>query len=299
MKNHFSLYCVTAVLVLTMTAVGQGPVVVPGNPPLTEETIGRFTEFFEWAFDVQLTNDQEQVLRKYTIDSWTQKKTSDINDVVQIVQQQIELSKLPEDQRHYVRLTIEPELLAQMHRQPNEPMAKWAIAVYEASHKPIANGVPPLTRQGTDAFLESLFFMVGEVSGQQTVPDLKLKDDWARALAANYPNMSAELKQQIAGMPLYASMMRMAWPQLSPEVKARYRAIWAEQLKSLLPAAPRTQAPAAANKAPAGKKSVEEMMAEQNRRHQSYMNMSNSMMDIYKIKFNTQANLGGNSYRYW
>jgi hypothetical protein len=95
MKNHFSLYCVIIVLVLTVSAAGKSPVVVPGSPPLTEETIGRFTEFFEWAFDVQLTNDQQEVLRKYTIDSWTLKKTSDIDDIVQLVQQQIELSKLP------------------------------------------------------------------------------------------------------------------------------------------------------------------------------------------------------------
>ena len=90
----------------------------------------------------------------------------DINDIVQVVQQQIDLAKLPADQRSYVRVKIEPELLAQMKQQPNVPMDRWAPAVYEASHKPIANGTPPLTRQGTDAFLESLFFMVGEVSGR-------------------------------------------------------------------------------------------------------------------------------------
>jgi hypothetical protein len=297
MKTRFSLFCVAAVLVLTISAAGQSPVVVPGNPPLTEETIGRFTEFFEWAFDVQLTNDQRGVLRKYTIDTWTQKKTSDINDVVQVVQQQIDISKFPEDQRRYVRVKIEPELLTQMRQQPNEPMARWALAVYEASHGTIANGTPPLTRQSTDAYLEALFFMAGEVSGQQTVPDQKLKDDWAQALAANYPTMSADLKQQIAGMPLWASTMRMAWPELSGEVKAKYRSLWAGQLKSMLPVA--AQAPVAENKAAGGKKSVAEMMAEQNRRHETAMRTNAWMMDIYKIKFNTQANWGGNPYRYW
>jgi hypothetical protein len=297
MMNRFSLFCFAFVLVLTMSAAGQSPVVVPGNPPLTEETIGRFAEFFEWAFDVQLTNDQLEVLRQYTVDSWTQKKTSDINDVVQLVQQQIDLSKLPADQRSYVRVKIEPDLLAQMRQQPNEPMARWALAVYEASHKPIAAGNPPLTRQGTDAFLEALFFMAGEVSGQQTVPDQKMKDDWAQALVANYSKMSADQKQQIAGMPLYATTMRMAWPELSGDVKAKYRALWAEQLKSMLPSA--AEAPAASNRAAGGKKSVAEMMAEQNRRHQATMRTNDWMMDIYRIKFNTQANFGGNPYRYW
>ncbi|MGC9971853.1 MAG: hypothetical protein ABSE56_14830 [Bryobacteraceae bacterium] len=298
MQTRFSFLCALAVLVATGPGFAQSQVLVQGQPPLTEETVGRFTEFFEWAFDVQLTVEQRQVLRKYTVDSWTQKKTSDMNDVVQLVEQQTELSKLDAQQRGLVRLKLEPELLAQMRNQPNEPMAKWALAVYEASHRAIAPGAPPLTRQSTDAFLDALFFMVGEVSGQQSLPDQKLKDDWAKALAANYPKMTAELKQQIAGMPMQAALLRVAWPALSTEQKTQYRAQWAEQLKTLLPA----QAPAAqASKGAAGggKQSVAEMMAEQNRRHQSYMNMSNAMMDIYKIKFNTLANWGGSPYRYW
>jgi 5-hydroxyisourate hydrolase-like protein (transthyretin family) len=65
-------------------------------------------------------------------------------------------------------------------------------------------------------------------------------------------------------------------------------------LKTVLPA------PAAAKESGgATKKSVAEMMAEQNRRHDSYMSMSNAMMNTYKINFNTQANFSGSAYRYW
>jgi hypothetical protein len=298
MRIPFSLVCALAALVAAGPGFAQSRVLVQGQPPLTEETVGRFTEFFEWAFDVQLTIEQRQVLRKWTVDSWTQKKASDMNDVVQLVQQQTDLSKLDAQQRGLVRLKLEPELLSQMRNQPNEPMAKWALAVYEASHRAIAPGAPPLTRQSTDAFLDALFFMVGEVSGRESVPDQKLKDDWAKGLAANYPKMTAELKRQIAGMPMQAALLRVSWPALSNQQKAQYRAQWAEQLKTLLPAqapAPQTSTAAAGG----GKQSVAEMMAEQNRRHQSYMNMSNAMMDIYKIKFNTLANWSGSPYRYW
>ncbi|HUU06779.1 MAG TPA: hypothetical protein VMZ49_12985 [Patescibacteria group bacterium] len=56
----------------------------------------------------------------------------------------------------------------------------------------VVAGSPPLTRQGTDAFLEALFFMAGEVSGQRSAPEQKTKDNWAQSLAAEYPKMSAE-----------------------------------------------------------------------------------------------------------
>jgi hypothetical protein len=298
MKTRYSQLCAIGILVLAASAAGQSPVVVPGEPPLTEETIGRFTEFFEWAFDVRLTNDQRQVLRNYTVDTWTQQKKSDMDGVVQLVQQQVDLSKLDAEQRRFVRVKIEPELLAEMRKQPHEPMARWALAVYQSSHQAIAAGNPPLTRQATDAFIEALFFMVGEVTGRPDVPDQKLKDDWARALATNYPSMSAELKQQIAGMPLFAAAMRLTWPTLSDGEKAQYRTQWAEQLKPLLPAL--APAPVAAKEAVSGgKRSVAEMMAEQNRRHEAYMSMSNAMMNSYRISFNTQANFSGSAYRYW
>jgi hypothetical protein len=236
------------------------------------------------------------VLRKYAVDAWSEKKKSDMDDVIQVVQQQVELSKLDVQKRALVRVQIEPELLTQMRNQPNEPMAKWALAVYESSHKVIAPGSPPLTRQSTDAFLDALFFMVGEVSGEQSVPDQKLKDDWAKALAANYPKISAELKKQIAGMPLFAAVMQVSWPALSNDQKAQYRAQWAEQLKTILPA----PVPVAAkSSAGAAKMSVSEMMAEQNRRHSAYMSMSDAMTNTYKIDFNTQANMSGSAYRYW
>jgi hypothetical protein len=296
MKTRIALHGVLAVLFAAGSARGQSPVLVPGQPPLTEETVGRFTEFFEWAFDVQLTVEQCQVLRKYAVDAWSQKKKSDMDDVLQVVQQQAELAKLDAPKRALVRAQIEPELLTQMRNQPNEPMAKWALAVYESSHKVIAPGSPPLTRQSTDAFLDALFFMAGEVSGQQSVPDQKLKDDWAGALATNYPKMAAELKQQIAGMPLFAALMRVGWPTLSGDEKAQCRAQWGEQLKTILPA----PAPATAKGSGGGaRQSVAEMMAEQNRRHLSYMNMSNAMMNSYRIRFNTQANFSGSPYRYW
>ena len=89
MKIRFSMLCAATILVLATPAIGRSQTVVAGSPPLTEETIGRFTEFFEWAFDVHVTNVQREVLRKYVVDSWTQKKTKDIGEIVDVVRQQV------------------------------------------------------------------------------------------------------------------------------------------------------------------------------------------------------------------
>jgi serine/threonine-protein kinase len=67
----------------------------------------------------------------------------------------------------------------------------------------------------------------------------------------------------------------------------------------LLPVAVATDPDRLARFQPAGKKSVAQLMAEQNRRHDAHMRMSSTMMDSYKIGFNAQANSIGSPYRYW
>ena len=296
MKKCFSLSCIAAVLILVLLAAGQSQVLVRGNPPLTEEMIGRFAEFFEWAFDVRLTNDQCDVLRKYSVNIWNKQTKSDMDAILNVVQLQIELSKADRKQLAVVRANYEPQVLDSMRKQPNEPMAVWALAVYESSHKVLAAGTPPLTRQTSDAFVEALFFMLGEVQGKRDeVPDVRMKNDWAAALTSAYPRMTDALKQQIAGTPLFIAQMRLSWPTLPEPQKAKYRSAWAEAVKSLLPA----PGPAASNKTPSGKMSVAEVMAEQNRRHQNSMDTSSFMRNIATMCYNTSANFSGNPWRYW
>ena len=296
MKKCFSLFCIAAVLILVLPAAGQSQVLVRGNPPLTEEMIGRFAEFFEWAFDVRLTNDQCDVLRKYSVNIWNKQTKSDMDAILNVVQLQIELSKADRKQLAVVRANYEPQVLDSMRKQPNEPMAVWALAVYESSHKVLAAGTPPLTRQTSDAFVEALFFMLGEVQGKRDeVPDARMKNDWAAALTSAYPRMTDALKQQIAGTPLFIAQMRLSWPTLPEPQKAKYRLAWAEAVKSLLPA----PGPAASNKTPSGKMSVAEVMAEQNRRHQNSMDTSSFMRNIATMSYNTSANFSGNPWRYW
>jgi len=296
MKKSLLLMCAAAALVLTMPAPGRSQVLVPGNPPLTEEMIGRFAEYFEWAFSMRLTNDQCSVLRKYAVDIWKKQSKSDMDSIVGTVQIQIELSKADPKQVAVIQANYEPQALEALRKQPNDPIAVWLLTVYDSSHKVLAQGHPPLTRQVSDAFLEALFFMLGEVQGKRDeVPSAQLKNDMAASLTSSYSRLPDDLKKQMAGMPLFIAQMRLHWPTLAESEKAKYRASWAEAVKTLLPAPTAT----VSNATTGGKMSIAEAMAEQNRRHQMHMNTSNAMMDIYKISFNTQANFSGSSYRYW
>lgn len=305
MNNRNSQFCFVAILLLTLCAAGRAQVIVSGDPPLTEEMIGRFGEFFEWAFDVHLTNDQCNVLRKYSIEIWNKQNKSDMESIVNVVQLQVELSKADPKKLAVVRATYGPQVLESMRKQPNEPMAVWALAVYESSHKVLAAGNPALTRQISDAYLEAVFLMLAEAQGlPQETPDAKLKDEWAAATAKNYARIPDAMKQQIAAMPLFVAQMRLNWPSMAETEKAKYRSTWAESLKSLLPAPAASSSSAAANNTSGNKTLGRKLtaagaMAEQNRQFRIRMNTSDAMMNIYKISYNTQANFSGNPWRYW
>jgi hypothetical protein len=296
MKKSILLLCAAAALVLAMPAPGRSQVLVPGNPPLTEEMIGRFAEYFEWAFSMRLTNDQSSVLRKYAVDIWKKQSKDDMELISNTVLIQIELSKADPKQVAVIQASYEPQALEALRKQPNDPIAAWLLTVYDSSHKVLAQGNPPLTRQVSDAFLEALFFMLGEVQGKRDeVPSAQLKNDMAASLTSAYPRMSDDMKKQMAGMPLFVAQLRLQWPALAASEKAKYRATWAEAINTLLPAA----TPSASNGTATGKKSIGEMMAEQNRRHESAMNTNSFMRNMATLSYNTSANFSGNPWRYW
>jgi hypothetical protein len=185
MKKSILLLGAAAAFVLAMPAPGRSQMLVPGNPPLTEEMIGRFAEYFEWAFSMRLTNDQSRVLRKYAVDIWKKQSKDDMELIANAVLIQIELSKADPKQVAVVQAIYESQALDALRKQTNDPIAAWLLTVYESSHKVLAQGHPPLTRQISDAFLEALFFMLGEVQGKRDeVPSAPLKNDMAASLTA-------------------------------------------------------------------------------------------------------------------
>jgi hypothetical protein len=296
MKKCLLLLCAAAALVLAMPAPGRSQVLVPGNPPLTEEMIGRFGEYYEWAFNMRLTNDQCSVLRKYAVDIWKKQSKDGMDSIVGTIQIQVYLSQADPKQVAVIQANYESQCFDALRKQPNDPFAAWLLTVYESSHKVLAQGNPPLTRQISDAFLEALFFMLGEVQGKRDeVPSAQLKNDWAAAITSAYPRLTDDMKKNIAGMPLFIAQMRLHWPTLAESEKAKYRATWAVAINTLLPAA----APSASNGTATGKKSIGEMMAEQNRRHESAMNTSSFMRNMATLSYNTSANFSGNPWRYW
>lgn len=230
--------CVALALLLpAMPVRAQEGVLVPGNPPLTREMVAQASAFYGWVLDVGLTEAQLAAVRDDLVDSWQRKDTQEIQGTLEILHLQADLATRGEAERALVQHEVQGALLAELRKTPNEPSARWVLEVYDAAHQPIAAGEPPLTRQSSDANAELVLFMASvALDGTPLVldrpTDRAFKDGWAASLVADYDSgaIGPEEQREMGNMPLYWAALRVAWPQLPPEVQATYREQWTAQL---------------------------------------------------------------------
>lgn len=201
-----------------------------GNPPLTQATVDTVTDFLEWLIEVPFTEEQRQIVARDMIASWKRNDRADIQGAHDLLKLHSQLSTMSAEQKALARQAAQPELI-KTARAENDAVARMIVQAYDAGHKPIAPGNPPLTRQAADAMLEVLFFMASQVqSGDSTLQPTatpQMKDQWAKNLAANYAKTDAAARQAIASMPIAWAQLRLHWPDLPQAEKANARAQWA------------------------------------------------------------------------
>lgn len=69
------------------SAQGEGAdvVLVQGNPPLTQLTVGRSIVLLEWALDLRLSSEQEVKIKQALIRAWQTNDREDIKGALEIV----------------------------------------------------------------------------------------------------------------------------------------------------------------------------------------------------------------------
>lgn len=230
--NDFQLYQAQRMTIdrfLHSLRVSDSLVLVGGTPPLTQATVDQVADFVEWLIEVPFTDQQRQMIAQNMIDSWKKNDREEINSIEDVLKLRGQLSEMPKQQKELARQAAQPELIKQA-RKETDPTAKMIVQVYDAAHQPIAQGDPPLTRQATDALLESLFFMASQVRGGGTdvMPTQRMKEQWAKALAESYGDADEAARKEMAEMPMRWAAMRMTWPGLSDADKAKTKAVWAQ-----------------------------------------------------------------------
>jgi hypothetical protein len=202
-------------------------VLVSADPPLTvydaEETI----DILQWLIDARLTFAQRAAIRSRIIDDWKAKDAGTIANVRGILEFRSQVVKLPPAQQNLVRRQNEAELIAGL-RAVSDSVSALLLQAYESSHRPIAAGIPALTRQQADAALDLFYFMAGQLEGVQATPTAAAKTAWAANLARAWTTLPAETRTAVAAMPVTWAVTLAVWPEMPPAVREQVKGTYAQ-----------------------------------------------------------------------
>jgi hypothetical protein len=158
-----ALTVATSLLVLFLPAVWaqnapskSDPVLVPGNPPLTEKGVNSTIDFRSWVLEVPFTPQQRAQQRAMIVQNWQkpQVKTNPIWTVLEIER----MGQIPEDSE-FDQVNFQEKTVKSLRADTGNAESQWLIAAYDAAHPTIAAGDPPLTENMVSHFTTFMAWM--------------------------------------------------------------------------------------------------------------------------------------------
>jgi len=263
---------------------------IAGQPPLTFDMAQKATNFFSWVLDAPLTAEQRQHIQESLAESWAAGRQDDIRSALQIIQlnDQVTLTKTPTE-REVIRQTLQPQFIAQMRAQANSDFALWVLGIYDAAHKPIASGNPPLTDKVVDAYVAYVSFLSYQAMGStwSWKGPGSFHDAVAQPIIAAYPKMSAEQQAAMAQVPLQWAQLNDAWPKTPLAVRQQLCAQLRPAVQQVLDGLSQSAAAAAAAE-PQGQPGSADQLAKKLNNQM----MVNSFMASSMTKINTMITTG-------
>jgi len=198
-----------------------------GARALTLQDVYDISDFFEWLLDVPMTPVQRTAIRDLLVDVWSVDPKAGVAALEQAEGLRKNIDAMKPEEREALRQAAGPQFAAKF-REGGGIFTTFAD-LYDAGHKPLVAGGPPLTRQAADANLELVYFMANHVAGTHGVgPTKEQKDKWAAELAGKFAQMSAEERRNIAMMPIVWAGTSAEWPSVGQTDRDAKKAEWAK-----------------------------------------------------------------------
>jgi hypothetical protein len=153
-------------------------VLAPGNPPLTESMVTRFTDFQAWLLEIPFTPQQRERIRAMLLQDW--KKPEDIKSDMTWLTMEANFAKGAPDVREFIRVDFQAKVLKDLRADKNSPDSQWLAAAYDSAHQPIAAGNPPLTESMVSHYSYFIAWLL-EIPLTQPVKDTLravILEDW-------------------------------------------------------------------------------------------------------------------------
>jgi hypothetical protein len=141
---------------------GGPKALAPGEPPLTQDWLNRWTAYTEWMLDIRLTGQQRRECQQLWVQHWKETGQSRKDRFWAYATGELKWSdavaKRSEAERNELRAQQQPLFLAGLRRS-SDPDERMLVALYEAAHKPggeqnpiLVAGTPALTQDMVDTW---------------------------------------------------------------------------------------------------------------------------------------------------
>jgi hypothetical protein len=216
--------------------------IAAGNPPLTESMVSHYITFVGWLFEIPLTQPLKDRQRAMLLEDW--KKPKDLESDMTVLNWQLEMAhyKNGPAERDYVRSLAQPDLIKKMRSRQANSDAQSLVTAYDAAHRPLAAGNPPLTREASDAWTDIFCFVRNQSGAPHLEATQAVKDDFAHALTENWAKYPPEQQKDLAEMPQKWAMLRLAWLTGKDADRQKILASWQPAVNPSQPADPRLTA---------------------------------------------------------
>ena len=153
------LVAITAVCVMwaggsVICAQNNDRVLVPGNPPLTEDMAGKVIAVLQWSLDLRFTKEQSIEIIQEVMSYWQQNKRSEMDSMVEIVRVADGILKAGEAERAKAKEIIRADLLKSLEEDTSDRLSRMVLQAYKADHAAGNTGsgaMPGVRRTGSDA----------------------------------------------------------------------------------------------------------------------------------------------------
>lgn len=152
MKKYHFLWCIVLIAVGNYTqAIAQEKdvILVNGNPPLTQLMVGKTIVLLDWILDLKLTKDQENKIGDVIQNAWRTKNKAQMKSTLDVIDVYEHIVKLSEPERNKVKEKMQPQVLANLYKDPADKLSQVVISAYEASHSVTPKRMPSENSKNT------------------------------------------------------------------------------------------------------------------------------------------------------
>lgn len=221
-------------------ALPEDRILVEGEPPLMQSDLDAWRRLLEIAFDGTLSRAQTLTLQESLVAEWQAGDRALRTQLTQAKTAWAQLDAAQGARREVIRLALRAELLEAAQREPDNPISKLVLTLYDSASPVLVEGQPPLRRGAVLALFNLLQWLASKVGFGEVRPMDLERERFVAHLVERYPHASPGDRMLLAHLEETFAWLQAEWEAAGPEGQANFRANLARSLglSIMLPTVP-------------------------------------------------------------